>query len=231
MKVNFDITNTFINDSTSDRIVESGNEICTTEQTKARVAEWQSQGKFVVANGGAYDILGLNHLRGLVQAKIIGAAHMLGSTDNRDELYDLATSDEIKLVVSLDANDAIAENKSLKEHSGGAIRPILDWKTRARMLALQGIGGKGYLVDFITKHGPHSCSVCPEESCHHSSKVYNVASNGADLTIIKAINQATFDRHPDSKFHVIDENSGAFSDELLNGVISTTALVKRVRGE
>lgn len=230
MEINTRLTNDFILGSIDHRIVNlTDDEKCTADITKSRVAAWQAEGGFVVANAGAYDILGLNHLRGLMQARIIGAAYKLGSVEKPEEVYELASSDEIRLVVSVDTNGAIAENKSFKETSGASIRPILDWETRAKMLALQSFGGRHDLVDFVTKHGPNACPVCTDESCAHSSDVYSVASSGANLTVIKAHNQATFDRHPDSHFHVIDEMEGAFFDRILDSKISTTALVKRIR--
>lgn len=228
MKVKPDIINGFIDSNLRDRILVFPDR-CTAELTRDRVIKWQELGAFVVANAGAYDVLGLNHIRGLIQARIIGAAYRIGSLEDLNAVYDLAVSDEIRLLVSLDTNEAIEENKSFKKENGGSARPLLDWETRAKMLALQAISGKHDLVDFITKHGPSACNFCDNESCCHSYKTYNIASSGADLTIIKSPNQVAFSRHPSSRFHVINENDGAFFDNVLDSQISTTALVKRAR--
>lgn len=222
------ITNRFIANNTELRIsnLDDG---CTAEVAKQKVSEWHGMGAFVVANAGAYDILGLNHLRGLTQARILGAAYRLGSFEDLNAIYDLASSDDIRLILSLDTNAAITENKSEKLIGGGSIRPSLDWQTRAMMLALQAIAGKHDMVDFITRHGPNSCQDCRNETCWHSSKTYNVASTGANLTVVKSLNENTRNRYPESVFHVIDENDGAFFDKVLDSQISTSALIKRVR--
>ena len=63
------ITNRFIANNIETRI-SNLDEGCTAEVARQRVAVWHQMGAFVVANAGAYDILGLNHLRGLTQARI-----------------------------------------------------------------------------------------------------------------------------------------------------------------
>ena len=230
MKVEAAITNSFIADSIRDRVIDA-DDGCIADQTKEKVSEWHRNGSFVVANAGAYDVLGLNHLRGLMQARIIGAAYALGSTEDLTALYDLASSSALRLLVSLDTNEAISENKSFLEQTGLSVRPILDWQTRSTTLALQSMGGKHNLVDFITKHGPSACTVCGNESCPHSSETYNVASSGADLTIIKVYSPDTFSTYPYSQFHVINEQEGAFFDKVLDAQISTTALVRRIKSK
>lgn len=222
------VTNRFIANHTEDRI-DSLDDGCTAEKSQQKVSEWHKVGAFVVANAGAYDILGLNHLRGLTQARIIGAAYKLGDFQDLSAIYDLASSDEIRLILSLDTNEAIAENKSKKAIGGGSIRPSLDWQTRATMLALQAVGGKQNMVDFITRHGPSACQFCPNDTCWHSDKTYNVASTGADLTVVKSLNPATRELYSDSVFHIIDESDGAFFDKVLDSQISTSALIRRVR--
>jgi hypothetical protein len=222
------ITNRFISKNTETRIsnLDDG---CTAEVARHKVAEWHKTGAFVVANAGAYDILGLNHLRGLTQARIIGAAYKLGDFENLSAIYDLASSDEIRLILSLDTNEAITENKSKKSIGGGSIRPSLDWQTRATMLSLQAVAGKHDMVDFITRHGPNSCRDCQDETCWHSDKTYNVASTGADLTVVKSLSESTRNRYPENTFHVVDESDGAFFDKVLDSQISTSALIRRVR--
>ncbi len=229
MSIESQLTNHFMNLTVQNRIVEAG--VCVADQTSERVKSWQENGHFVVANAGAFDVLGLNHLRGLMQARIIGAAYRLGGASSPGMIYALASSDEIRLVVSLDTNEAIADNKAFREAHGSSPRPLLDWETRARTLALQAFGGKHDLVDLITRHGPNACSECDADSCVHSSTTYNIASSGADLTIIKSHDRPTFERYPDNLFHVIDETDGAFFDAVLDSQISTTALVKRARME
>jgi hypothetical protein len=229
MKISPKLTTDLIIGNSRD-VILNGDLGCTAEITRGKVSSWKQLGAYVVAIAGAYDMLGLNHIRGLVQARIAGAAYMLGTTNNISKLSDLALSDELKLLVSLDTNGAVEENKSFNQDGGGSVKPILDWSTRATMLTSPALRGRR-LVDFITKHGPNSCNVCQPESCLHSSKTYSVASTDADLIVVKSHNNETFARHPKSLFHVIDESKGAFSDTLLGEQISTSSIIKRIRSE
>lgn len=209
---------------------------CIETTTKNKVKQWHELGAFVVGNAGGYDILTLNHLRGLVQARIIGATHKLMESDDNPkekDVLELAGSDEIRLLLSLDTNEAIMENKSFLEVGGNSIRPVLDWKTRAGMLALQTFGNQVNLVDFITAHGPNACAACENNNCWHSNKKYSVATTGVDLTVLKDGKGAddTIARLPEKKFYKIREDSLAFSDDLLDGQISTSAIIKRIRKE
>ncbi len=229
METNAELTNNFINQSINNRIVNwTGEDKCTAEATSTLVDTWHRTGSFVVANAGGYDSMGLNHLRGLMQARIIGAIHLLGGEGSVNDIYELASSEDIRLLISLDTNDALEENKSYKANGAYSVRPLLDWDTRARTLALQGFGGGRELVDFITKHGPLACSVCVAESCNHSSKTFNIADSGADLIVLKDINTDQLANYPNTSFHVIEETEGAFHDKLLGGQISTSALVRRI---
>lgn len=230
MDLNSSLTNSFIKSSIEGRISGfSGGAECVAVAARRKVEQWHSDGQYVVANAGAYDALGLNHLRGLIQARIIGAAHKLGSTEDINAIYDLASSDQIRLIVSLDTNEAIRNNKSFRPETGDSIRPLFDWDTRASMLALQSIRSGHNLIDFITKHGPGACNICGDDSCWHSDETYSVASTGADLTIVKSLNQVTRDRYNDRDFHIVDESEGAFFDRVQYSQISTSALVRRVK--
>lgn len=232
MASNSELTKKFIDEIVNEKIIGfNGENNCTAEETKSRVDKWRKLGSYVVANSGGYDALGLNHLRGLMQARIIAATHKLGNDAKNSDIQDLAISDEIKLLVSLDTNRAIEDNKSFKNTEAYSVRPLLDWDTRAITLALLGIAERHQLVDFVTRHGPQACTICKSESCIHSSKTYNVASSGADLVIIKQLDTATSSRYPESNFHVIDESDGAFYDRLLANQISTSALIRRIRTE
>lgn len=231
--VNSEFVTSFIDQQLRERIVghDWASEGCTAEITAKKVDAWQQNGSFVVANAGGYDAMGLNHIRGLVQARIIGAVHQLGEGAKVNDVFELASSDEIRLLVSVDTNRAIEENKSFKPEGKYTVRPLLDWNTRAATLALQAIGGRHDLVDFVTKHGPGACTVCKNETCSHSSKTFNIAESGADLVVIKQADRTTFNRYPNTSFHVIDEAEGAFIDRLLGEQISTSALVRRIKGK
>ena len=227
-----EITNVLLNSQFESSIISHSNLVdCTEVITKKRVEKWKSQGSFVVGNSGGYDLLSLNHIRGLVQARIIGAVILLGEGASVPDIFEVAGSDRIKLLISLDTNLAIEENKSRGTESNGAIRPLLDWETRAKILSLQSFNHHQPLVNFITRHGPNSCNICEADSCWHANKKYNVASTGVDVTVLKSIDEPTINRYPDSKFYLIDENKHAFFDQILEGQISTSAILKRIRSD
>jgi len=93
---------------------------CTYVQSKEKISNWKQMDNFVVANGGTFDILSLNHVRGLVQCRILGAMSIIGineldhNSTIANEVYKLATSDELKIIVSIDTNEAVETNKSKK---------------------------------------------------------------------------------------------------------------------
>lgn len=233
MKISSETTSRFINSTTQHRI--SSDQLCVADEVQTIVSEWQANGSFVVGNAGAYDILSVNHVRGLIQARLVGAVYMLEALGqdpykSAEDLYSVAGSSDIKLLISLDTNDALQENKSMKESSGGAVRPVLDWNTRALMLSFQVFGCTRNLVDFITRHGPQACSFCKKGECLHESKEYSVASTGVDLTVAKDYKQVSLDRYSDRKFYIINEEDGAITDRVLCGQISTSAIIRRIRG-
>lgn len=233
MKISSETTSRFISSTTQHRI--ASDQLCVADEAQAVVSEWRSDGSFVVGNSGAYDILSVNHVRGLIQARLVGAIYMLEALgqdpyESVENLYTAAGSSDIKLLVSLDTNSALQENKSMKESSGGAIRPVLDWDTRALMLSFQAFGCTRNLVDFITRHGPQACNFCEEGECLHESKEYSVASTGVDLTVAKDRKQASLDRYSDREFYIINEEDGAITDRVLCGQISTSAIIRRIRG-
>lgn len=229
------ITQDFMEKNVNSRIYDSSDG-CIATATRNKVEQWHKMGAYVVGNAGGYDILTINHLRGLTQARIIGATYkLMECNDNPKEkdILELAGSDGIKLLVSLDTDEAIAENKSFSKIGGNSIRPVLGWKTRAGMLALQAFGNQINLVDFITAHGPNACPTCGGKNCWHSSVKYSVATTGVDLTVLKDGKGAddTVARLPEKNFYKIREDDLAFSDNLLGGQISTSAIIKRIRKE
>lgn len=221
------LTNDFIESVVRERMATDL--VCVSEGVRSKVAAWRKAGAFVVGNAGAYDIMSVNHIRGLAQARILGAMYSLGEGSTDEDVYELASSDDIKLVVSLDTNAALEENKSWQDFSGGSIRPVLDWNTRAVMLAMQSFGGSHNMVDFVTRHGPGACGVCLTGDCLHENENYSVASAGVDVVVVKSGSDRIKELYPRSRFHIIDEQEGAFFDTVLCSQISTSAIVRRIR--
>jgi hypothetical protein len=214
---------------------------CTFGQSSEIVTNWKKMGNFVIANGGTFDILSLNHIRGLVQCRILGAMAILGidelnhNSKETDDVYEVATSDKLKLIVSIDTNEALENNKSRRPEKGGSVKPILDWETRAKMVSnisipIPGTSLRRNAVDFITSHGPNACNGCFENECLTENTKYSVSWLDPNLTVTKLdINSSNIVEENNGNFVIIDENDGAFEDKLLNGQISTTNLINRIR--
>ena len=73
MKISSETTSRFISSTTQHRI--ASDQLCVADEAQAVVSEWRSDGSFVVGNSGAYDILSVNHVRGLIQARLVGAIY------------------------------------------------------------------------------------------------------------------------------------------------------------
>jgi hypothetical protein len=214
---------------------------CINDSALKIVAGWKKTGSFVVANAGAFDLLGLNHIRGLIQCRVIGAMSLLGVDEisNNPELaqtvYETAASEKIKLLVSIDTNRAVEDNKSRNEANGGSVKPIFDWYTRAMMVASQSMPIPNStlripLADHITRHGPGACSAHQEDMCWHEDTGFSLASLDPDLLIIKNVSNigTSLDQYQ-VNIALIDEHFDAFTDPLVGGEISSSSTIKRIR--
>lgn len=213
-------------------------ETCVHEDALAKVMGWKALGSCVVANAGAFDLLSLNHIRGLIQCRIIGAMCLAGvkeiefGSSHSSEVIQLAASDEVRLIVSIDTNQAIEDNKSLKPKKGNVIKPILDWDTRAMMVASQsmpipGTSTRRQVADYITRHGPSACLA--HENCWHEDSTFSLASLDPDILVRKEDPSIKQTRVYDSKIVVIDEHDNAFVDRLINDEICSTNIAKRIK--
>ena len=113
------------------RVHEVSADICSFDSASQQIEEWRLDGRFSVFNAGTYDILTLNHILGLVQCRTIGAMALLGidkieTKKDQHVVHDLAASDSIHLMVTLDTNRALEEGKSRRPEKGGAPKPTLD---------------------------------------------------------------------------------------------------------
>ena len=214
---------------------------CTHENALKVVNRWKNEGAFVVANAGAFDLLGLNHIRGLIQCRVIGAMCLLGLDDiiedkkTASHVFDVAASNRIKLLVSIDTNKAVEDNKSRTENNGGAIKPILDWSTRAMMVASQSMpipysDLRRPSVDYITRHGPESCAEHGDDMCWHEDSAFSIASILPDLLVLKNSSEigSTLDKYSVGVVQ-IDEHYDAFTDPLLDDQVSSSATIRRIR--
>ncbi len=226
--------------------VEDGE--CAIEETKKKINAWRELGKFSIFTAGAYDLLQLNHTRGLAQCRALGAMVLLEIDEIRTEhdqreVHTLATSSRLALMVTMDTNRALKEGKSRRADKGGAPKPTLDWQSRAMMLASQSIPTPDHnhrvnLVDYITRHGPDSCGQCEDGACTNEDNARMAVALQPDMIVVNIGSLRTIEDLsrfkqegllPDTHLVEFDEEEGAYHDAILGGQISTTAIINRIR--
>lgn len=224
------------------------NSECSFMQAERKMRLWRDQGKFTIFSFGGFDILTPNHIRGLVQARAIGAMCMLGIQEVRapEELqavHKVAASDAVRLMVSIDTNRTLEEGKSRNPEKGGAPKPTLDWHTRASMVAAQSIPAPGYeqrsnLADFVTRQGWECCDACGPNDCTNEWHTDIIAGLEPDLVVVRDDLPRTIsylaDRQAEglltrTEVALINEQEGAYYDPVLGDTISTTAMIRHIR--
>jgi len=220
----------------------NSSKICETQFARETIRRWKEQGCIAVALSGGFDLLTLNHIRGLVQARFLAAAYALDidpseqiSQRELTEIRVVASSDSLKLLVSIDTNMAIKQAKGQNPNKGSADRPLLDWATRARIIstlampATDGSNNAHAIADCITAHGKTACPV--HKQCLVTQPDYEVFNLDPDVTIMKdKYDAGNRPRHyKDPSIILFDESCGSYVDPLLDGQISTTAIVRRIR--
>lgn len=233
----------------ADRLTVIGeNSGCTFEQAERKMQSWKKQGKFTVFSFGGFDILTPNHIRGLVQARAIGAMCMLGiqnvgTEEEYQKIHEAAASDDIRLMVSIDTNRTLEEGKSRNPNKGGAPKPTLDWRTRALMVAAQSIptpdyGQRSNLADFITRQGWECCDACRQSACPSEWHTNIISGLEPDLAVVRDDLPRTITYLADRKAEgllantevgLINEQEGAYTDPIIADTISTTAMIRYIR--
>ncbi len=239
----------FMSGDFTERIISpTENGECAEEETARKMHTWQELGKFSVFTAGAYDLLQLNHTLGLVQCRALGAMALLEIEKIRTELdkqevHRLAASEDLALMVTLDTNRALEEGKSRRADKGGAPKPTLEWQTRAMMLAVQSLPTPDYtkrinLVDYITRHGPDCCGVCEDGTCVNEDNAQMAVSLQPGMVVVNSTSRQTIadlTRYkkegllPNTHLVEFEEQEGAYHDAVLEGQISTTSIINRIR--
>lgn len=211
--------------------------------------DWQDSGSVTAYTTGVYDGFHPDHAAYLLHVKSAGA-EMHYNANHSDHWHDLRTPEQeeytrfalsqaamLRLVLSIDGDTSVSIRKSGK---GGSVRPVFGWNTRAITVA-----GASYrspdnplqrlpLVDAITVHGPDDF---PADHPHHdenrlasilSPNVWGVYDESTD--ILEAVaSDAELARIPIRT--ISDDPSQRYWRDDIMGKISTTAIVKRIRGE
>jgi len=232
----------------NERIHALSSGVCTFETALDRIESWRQVGRFTVFNAGTYDMLTLNHVLGLVQCRTLGAMSLLGISkiETRQDqriVHEIAASDSIHLMVTLDTNRALEENKSRRPEKGGAPKPTLDWHSRATMLAMQSIPSPGYearrsAVDYITRHGPDCCDACPDRTCVNNDNALMTVKLQPHLVVVNSESRGTvtdLERYkeggllPDTQIAIVVEQDNQYEDPILGGGVTTTSIIRRIR--
>lgn len=229
------------------RILDKGRG-CSFRQSLDVIDGWKAEGRLTVFQAGGFDLLTINHTLGLQYTRIAAAMVRLGISSISSEaqlalVHTIASSNDLALMVTSDTNDAISGSKSRNSEKGDSLRPILDWETRARMLALQSIptpqaGIRRNLVDFVTTHGPGCCNNCASGSCVNESNAHMVLHLQPDVVIVNADSKNTVEemtryekegKLPNTTVVIIQETDLQYSDPLLEGPVKTSNIVRRIR--
>jgi hypothetical protein len=243
---------TLLLDSFKTRVIDRKSKTCVFRQTQDVHSSWRRAGDYTVFVAGSFDIFTLNHLRALLQYRVIAGAVKRGidpetikSIDDIKVLTDLATDPEIKLMATVDTDKSLSLSKSGKSDKGGASRPVLGWDSRALMLSAQWVpvqtdAPHTQLTDFITIHGEECCLSCGGDTCVNADNGRMALELAPDLAIIsRGARRTTTDfirykQHElmrDTKVVIFNEEDGhSFIDNLLpDRVISTTSIVKKIK--
>ncbi len=107
------------------------------ERVKEIVQVWKESGCYWGLYSGCFDVLHPNHQWALIRAKIEVAKGYAESQGidwddlSNDEKRFLLASNKIRLMVSVDGDEHVAERKSLRTSLGSTIRPVQTWGQRA----------------------------------------------------------------------------------------------------
>ena len=215
----------------------ANNKKCSIDNLKSVVDKWQNEGSIVVFTAGVFDMLHVNHVLALTHYRLLGATRHQPNYDNLKTIQDIAASNRVKLVVSVDSDKRAKKDKEFVVSKGNCRKPIISWDNRTLILLYQSMFSADEktavpLVDYVTKHGQDTCS---NKSCAHNDNVsiaeairpdIIVVSSGSPITI--ALIKAS-EILKDKELIVINEEELFYYDSLLSGPIKSSAIIKRVR--
>lgn len=239
---------------TRDKLFNPIEDPSATDALKDQIEAWKQDGDVVVAVFGGFDApFHINHQQFLLDCKAHGvplyyernhAAQTGFSWEEleqpwKDAYIKGALADgKIKMVVSTDGDQRIADSKGFNPNKGGSPRPLQGWATRAHSLStfsLQ-LNGNAYVrtpvVDAVTVHDHLALP-----GTIHADPVDMVATLKPDVWTLfheaeRDISVASIDaRLSGAEMFVIQGDDYKAIDPLTGEPFSTTALVRRIKGE
>lgn len=217
------------------------------------MARWTRAGAMTVFMAGVFDIPTPNHRFGLAEARLMGGALRRGidytslTPDSPPELIEgvreEAASNSVKLLVSVDTDENVAQSKAFRPEKGNSPKPIFGWSTRAYNLASYTVPQKSgathhNTVDYVTRHGINACQA--HEECNSRDNALMVVNLQPKLVVINAASQNTvetvFDLKdrgllPNTDIGLTNEYVHQYIDPLIGDRVSSTSIIRRAKGE
>jgi ADP-heptose synthase, bifunctional sugar kinase/adenylyltransferase len=194
------------------RILKSDLSFCDIDNLSKQVNRWRQAGDVIVFTAGVFDIFTINHLLGLYHYKILGGKRA-------------------RLIVSIDSDERVHSSKAFREDKGNTVKPILSWESRSLMVAKQSFNNESVLVDVVTRHGTDTCSGirCPHDDNVDIAKYISPDIIVVTNTSLDTIQRLEADADTRSKVIVINEEDLSYSDLYIDGKISTSGIIKRIK--
>lgn len=210
---------------------------------------WKEAHTTVLTSGG-YDLLHIDHAAYLLDTKLQGApSHYRARYEPEtrtswedlpdDARYsfmrDFLQREELKLIVSVDGNEKIAQRKGSRPEKGGGIRPLLDWRSRGRIIAALSLGLYGKkripIADAITINDPIDLA-----GTSHENMLDQAALIQPDVWAAYHESEYIFEEVPtDDRLQEIEvrriDEVNYIGDPLFDGKVGTTGILKRMRGD
>ncbi len=246
------IVRNFIEQGYDSRIQQMDPNTCSVQTAVEVMDQWRKLGAVTVFMAGTFDIPTPNHRLGLGEARLMAGALACGidysklREDTPDDVMwqvqNAAASPRVKLMVTLDTDEAVRQSKAFRPEKGDCPKPIFGWNTRAYNLASytapRNDGTGQSMVDFITSHGPDACKACGDD-CSSVDNALMVAALQPSLVVVNAQSTDTVKtvteemqsgKLPNTLIGFTNEQNHQFVDDLIGGRVSGTSIVRRARG-
>lgn len=222
------------------------------QQLNALVESWRAQDRTtIVFSSGVYDNLHPNHNAYLLHTKLAAAPRHyerfyatpdlptwsdLDPPDKAQFLDGVLSQKELRLIISVDGNESVAQRKGLNQAKGNTARPIFDWQTRAwgaLSVSIDAQDGRLPVVDAVTLHDnvEPSLSATPHDDIMAIAEfiqpdVWSVYFESQDI-LTRLEESAERFAHTEVRRLTAHDY---FSDKLVGG-FSTSNIVKRLLGD
>lgn len=251
---NAELIRNIFESQTAEKVYDPLSDPSATEKLTEQVQQWKNTGNTVVMVFGGFDApFHINHQQFLLDCKAHGVPrhyqdHYAASAgidwqdlskDEQDSIIRGTLSDEkVKLIVSTDGDMRISDSKGFNPNKGSSPRPLQGWSTRAHNLSGLSLQlddahtSRTSIVDAVTVHDHLALP-----GTVHAVPVDMVAQFRPDVWTLyfeaeNDIAAAEVDtRLGNTDVYVIQGDDYRANDPLTGESYSTTALVRRIKGE